>query len=202
VSAEKVGVMVDSNASRVNDAQMTSASLAHAWDLSVGMENGLFYLLTDDPYAGADTEEHRLTEHAAAGTGIAQHFGTIVVISPHRRNFSMPLRVEVWDGRPEDTLDSWQEIFETDLKVGRDGLVYDSPRLSSFKMPVPAGEYHAIIAGQGFSQHEKTDTTTPGDRWRIQLYPCTDKHGAVRVRSWLETVAPEETEEVDERLTS
>ena len=202
MSAENVLPTVDSGSRRVNDAQMTSASLAHAWDLSVGMDNGLFYLLTDDPYNGAVTEEHRLTEHAATGTGIAQHFGTIVVTSPHRRNFSMPLRVEVWDGRPDDTLEGWQEIFETDLKVGRDGLVYDSPRLSSFKMPVPAGEYHAIISGQGFSQHQRPDATNPGDRWRIQLYPCSDKHEAVRVRSWQDTVRPDEVEEVDERLTS
>jgi len=181
---------------------MNAASLVHSWDLSVGLDHGLFYLLTDDPYTGAAIEEHRLTEHAAAGPGIAQHFGTIVVTSPHPRNYAMPLRVEVWDADPADSQEGWQEVFETDLKVGRDGLVYDSPNLSSFKMPVPAGEYHAVISGQGFSQHERTNTTTPGDRWRIQLHPCTGKHEAVRLRSWLDTLVPEEIDEVDERLTS
>jgi hypothetical protein len=166
---------------------MATPSLLQAWDLTVGLNYGQFHLQTDDPYNAAKTETARVVEQAFSGRGIAQHFGLIVVRSPHQSNFKMGLRVEVWDGHPGDE-DHWQECFETDLVVGRGGLVYDSPAQSSFAIPVPAGEYHLRIDGRGFSEHGWPGSTTPGDDWRLRLWPCGEGHTADRLSSWTDSL--------------
>jgi hypothetical protein len=170
---------------------MGNPSLLNSWDLTVGLDRGQFYLQTDDPYSKPDFDLNRLISRAASGPGIAQRWGMVVVMSPHPVNHAMGLRVELLDDKPDNDSADWQEVFEVDLKVGRNGLIYDSPGLSSFRIPIPPGEYHADISGIGFSSHDRPTSTTPGDRWRIRLWPCTDAHDCRRVKSWDSELAAE-----------
>lgn len=167
---------------------MTAASLLKSWDLTVGLDRGQFYLQTDDPFSKPDFDLGSLIRHAY-GPGIAQRWGMVVVMSPHQVNHAMGLRVELLDGEPEDDSEAWQEVFEVDLKVGKNGLTYDSPGLSSFMIPIPIGEYHADISGIGFSDHDRPSSTTPGDRWRIRLWPCDSAHPCRRIKSWDEALS-------------
>lgn len=167
---------------------MGSPSLLHTWDLTVGLNHGQFHIQTDDPYEISELESARVVSHASAGSGIAQHFGLIVVMSPHQKNYSMGLRVELWDEHPDEDDEGWQESFETDLTVGKGGLVYASPGLSSFAIPVPPGNYHLRVDARGFSEHDWPASTTPGDAWRLRLWPCEKGHTAQRLRAWTETM--------------
>jgi hypothetical protein len=161
--------------------------LLKSWDLTVGLDRGWFQLLTDDPYTPSQTDQARLRDKAAAGSGIAQHWGLITVRSPHDANYQMKLTVEVLSDHPDDDLSEWQEAFDSDLVVGRNGLVYESHTLSSFVVPVPPGSYHSLITADGFSTHERA-STTPGDRWRIRLWPCTQGHEARRLKAWTDAL--------------
>jgi hypothetical protein len=167
---------------------MTEVALLKSWDLTVGLDQGQFYLQTEDPYGRPEVHVPQLVDRAISRGGIAQAYGQLVVLSPHQNNFAMGLRVELWDDRPPDDLSQWQEVFEVTLKVGRDGLIYDSPTLASFRIPVPPGLYQGLICGQGFSEHGWPGSTTPGDHWRIQLWPCTDELDCRRVKSWRDDV--------------
>lgn len=167
---------------------MGSPTLLRTWDLTVGLNHGQFHIQTDDPYEISELESARVVSRASSGTGIAQHFGLIVVMSPHQKNYSMGLSVQLWDGHPDEgDDDGWQESFETDLTVGKGGLVYASPGLSSFAIPVPPGNYHLRVDARGFSEHDWPASTTPGDAWRLQLWPCEKGHTAQRLRAWTET---------------
>lgn len=166
---------------------MGSASLLNAWDLTVGLNHGQFHIQTDDPYEISELETARVVSHAGA-PGIAQHFGLIVVMSPHQKNYSMGLRVELWDEHPSEDSDDWQETFDTDLTVGKGGLVYESPGLSSFAIPVPPGRYHLQVDARGFSEHDWPASTAPGDVWRLRLWPCEQGHEARRVRAWTDSL--------------
>ncbi|MGX7681957.1 hypothetical protein ACSMXN_23990 [Jatrophihabitans sp. DSM 45814] len=171
---------------------MSEATLQKSWDLIVGLDYGLFYLQTEDPYARPDFQLSRLIDQAVAGSGIAQHHGQIVVLSPHERNYAMAMRVELWDEQPKLDLNGWQEAFEFALKVGRDGLIYDSPTLSTFHIPVPPGQYLGLLCAQGFSTHERPGTNTPGDRWRLQLWHPSAGQDASRdcqrLRAWTDVL--------------
>ncbi|UQX88358.1 hypothetical protein M6D93_19060 [Jatrophihabitans telluris] len=162
---------------------MDTATLVSAWDLLVGMNQGHFMLYTDEPHTVDPREKSRIVQAAVSGTGIAQHFGTVVVTSPHQKNYAMGLRVEVFDAHPDDDLDDWQEAFELDLPVKTSGLIYDSPGMSSFKIPVRPGEQHLLITGLGFSDHDRPSAETPGDRWRIRLWPCEEHHQSTRLKA-------------------
>jgi hypothetical protein len=142
---------------------MGDAELLKSWDLTVGLDRGWFHLITDDPYTPSETEQMRVRDKAVAGQGIAQHWGLIVVNSPHMVNYDMKLRVEVLDNHPDDDVDRWQEAFETDLVVGRSGLVYESHTLSSFAVPVPVGDYHTLITAIGFCCGRAMRVTRPVD---------------------------------------
>jgi hypothetical protein len=166
---------------------MGDDALLKSWNLTVGLDRGWFHLLTDDPYTPSETEQMRVRDKAVAGEGIAQHWGLIVVNSPHLVNYDMKLRVEVLGDHPDDDLALWQEAFETDLSVGRSGLVYESHTLSSFVVPVPIGDYHALITASGFSTRDRPSSTSPGDHWRIQLWPCREGHQAHRLKAWTDS---------------
>jgi hypothetical protein len=170
---------------------MTTASLLKSWDLTVGLDRGHFYLQTDDPYLKPDFDLDLLVRRAQRD-GIAQRWGMVVVRSPHLVNYAMPLRVELLDDRPEDDSPDWQEVFEVDLKVGKNDLTYESPGMSSFTIPIPPGEYHVEISGIGFSTHDRPGSTTPGDRWRLRLWPCDQTHPGRRIKSWDEALPPPE----------
>jgi hypothetical protein len=156
------------------------------FDLTVALEYAIFYLSGDplpDAAAGALS---RVVDEAVAGQGIASTAGNeyVVVLSPHQNNFAMPLRVEVWPGEPPDDLDQWQEAFRTGLVVGVGGLVFESPTTETRIVPVPSGRYAVRITGRGFVRRGWPGSTTPGDEWRLQLWPALGPIRPRRLRAW------------------
>ena len=54
--------------------------------------------------------------------------------------------------------------------------------MSSTAIDLPSGSYHALITGTGFVGEGWPGSTTPGDHWRIRLWPDTGPPGPVRLR--------------------
>jgi hypothetical protein len=155
-------------------------------ELTVALGYGQFSLtgqVSQDEGADALLQ---LLETAIEGEGIASSAGNefVVVLSPHQNNFAMRLRVERWPARPPDDPDDWQEAFLTGLVVGEDGLTYESPTMEPETIPVPPGRYAARITGRGFVNRGWPGSTTPGDAWRVQLWPASGPIPARRLRSW------------------
>jgi hypothetical protein len=155
-----------------------------AFDLTVRLDYGQFHLVGDRQSDPDPTL--RLIEEAIHGQGLAGTEGNefVVVLSPHQNNFAMPLRVEVWPSEPPDDLDNWQEAFLTGLLVGPAGLDYESPTMEGATVPVPPGRYAARIAGRGFVNRGWPGSTTPGDEWRVQLWPAAVPIRPRRLRRW------------------
>jgi hypothetical protein len=156
-------------------------------DLTVALDYGQFYLSGSPTDDGVTDALVRLVEAAANGQGIAGTEGNefVVVISPHQNNFAMRLRVEVWPAEPPGDLDDWQEAFLTGLMIGPGGLDYESPTLERVTIPVPPGRYAVRITGRGFVNHGWPGSTTPGDEWRLQLWPTADPIRPRRLRGWM-----------------
>jgi hypothetical protein len=153
------------------------------YDLVVELDYGVFALQGDSE---VDTDGHvTLTDEATAGPGIATDGRSVVVLSPHQNNFSMPLRVEVRDSPAPDDLSHWEEAFEASLEVGPDGeLLYVSPTTHPHTVFVPAGRYRMRIAGRGFVARGWPGSTRPGDQWRIQLWPSEETAAPRQVKTW------------------
>jgi hypothetical protein len=83
----------------------------------------------------------------------------------------MALRLEVWSGPPEDDLDDWQEAFDLHLDVDGYSVDYESPTFARTPLPVPPGSYRTLITGRGFLVRDRLGSTTPGDVWRLRLWP-------------------------------
>ncbi len=86
--------------------------LLDAVDLVMGLDYSQLYLRgwSDfEPEGGIGPVAERAigSPERVAGDG-----WVIVVISPHRNNFDMQVRVERWTGPPPDDLDEWQEAVE------------------------------------------------------------------------------------------
>jgi hypothetical protein len=159
---------------------------AQEFDLTVDLDYGQFYL-SSLPQPDVTDALVRLVEKAIAGQGIAGTEGNefVVVFSPHQNNFAMPLRVEVWPAEPPDDLDEWQEAFLTGLLIGPGGLVYETPTFEPVSVPVPPGRYAVRITGRGFLNYGWPGSTTPGDEWRLQLWPAGGPIRPRRLRSWM-----------------
>jgi hypothetical protein len=170
---------------------MTQHRLLWAQDHTVAMDYGHFYLehrvgddLDDEAYDDRDLSD--LISRAHDADGIAWEAGTLAVLSPHQNNFEMPLRVELWDGEPPGDLNDWEEAFEAYLEWEHGGLTYSSPTMDSKDFPIPPGAYQVLITGRGFVAHGWPGSTTPGDRWRLQLWPGGPAASvpARRLRDW------------------
>ena len=166
---------------------MPPNSPSEVLELTVALDYGQFYLIgrrVQHP-TGADPML-QLLDTAISGVGIASSEGNevVVVLSPHQNNFAMRLRVERWAAQPPDDLDDWQEAFLTGLVVGGEGLAYESPTDAYETIPVPPGRYAACIAGRGFVNRGWPGSTTPGDVWRVQLWPASGPVPARRLRFW------------------
>ncbi|MGW6724844.1 hypothetical protein ACWF9G_02970 [Nocardia sp. NPDC055029] len=120
---------------------------------------------------GEEDAELSLLEAALAEGPSAGDGHTVVVRSPHQNNFEMPLVVQVWATRPPADDADWQQISEARLHIGEYGLNISSPVDTWEAAPVPPGDYIVDIAGTGFVGYGWPGTTTPGDHWRIRLWP-------------------------------
>jgi hypothetical protein len=78
----------------------------------------------------------------------------------------------------------WQEVFEAAMPVRDAGLSYDSPIMREQDLGVPAGTYAMRITGRGFVARGWPGSTTPGDEWRIQLWPGTAGAPPRQVKRW------------------
>lgn len=162
---------------------MTEPLCIASQDLVVALDYGQFYLWTrrsDD----CDLPLLLLGRAQDAGDGLGQGDGLLVVLSPHQNNFEMPLRVEVWNAPPQDDLDVWQEAFLVHLDVDESGIGYESPTLNGVSIAVPSGSYAALITGRGFIALGWPGTTTPGDQWRIRLWPSDAPRQPARLRRY------------------
>ena len=126
----------------------------------------------------------RLLEDAAAGAHVASDAYSVVVLSPHQNNFEMPLRIEEWGHRPPEDDAEWEEVFESSLLVRGGVLFYDSPALQGTTCEVADGKYAVRVSGRGFVSLGWPGSTTPGDEWRIQLWPCAEQAPDRRIKQW------------------
>lgn len=188
------------SAPRSPDVPTADSRLLTSYDHVVALDHGQFWLYSclcpEEDYPLDDLPELAwddlpdLGHRANEGDGIAQipveysFSGTLVVLSPHQNNFQMPLRAEIWDGPPPDDLADWPEAFEAHLDVDPHGLYYSSTTMSSTRLGVPPGGYHALITGRGFVAHGWPRSTIPGDTWRIRLWPSAGPQQARRLTAW------------------
>ncbi|MGC4864727.1 hypothetical protein ACLQ3B_04730 [Micromonospora sp. DT53] len=148
---------------------------------SVRLDYGQFCLCGNP---APDADYITLLEQAINGSGIAADDNGVIVISPHQNNFSMPFRLEVWHDRPPDDHEDWEEAFEASLLVVDGVLRYFSPTDAVANFEVPSGRFAAGIAGRGFVNDGWPGSVTPGDRWRVQLWPSARDIPARRLKEW------------------
>jgi hypothetical protein len=148
---------------------MASPLFAH--DAVVRLDYGQFSLCGTPGRSG---DYMVYLEDALRGERIAGDAYGVVVCSPHQNNFEMPLRVELWDRKPPDDQTEWEEIFQCGLVVDDGGLRYQSPPMDQTVFGVPIGNYSVLICGRGFVNHGWPGSITPGDVWRIQMWPSGD----------------------------
>jgi hypothetical protein len=160
---------------------MTAPHLAY--DLTVRLDYGQFCLWGGASDEG-DLDYMALLDQAIAGPGIAGDGHSVVVLSPHQNNFDMAMRVEVWRDRPPEDGDGWEEVAEAGLAVRGGVLRYASPTVADAECPVPDGGYAVRICGRGFVNRGWPGSTTPGDVWRVQLWPAPPDPTCRRLKAW------------------
>lgn len=117
-------------------------------------------------------DDLELLEQAQAAQPSAGNGNALVVLSPHQNNFEMPITVQVWDGRPPADRGEWQQVSEGRLRVSDAGQVMiASPTTVEVFCEVPDGDYLIDVSGRGFVNYGWPGSTTPGDVWRIRLWP-------------------------------
>ncbi|WP_223263463.1 hypothetical protein [Rhodococcus sp. MTM3W5.2] len=113
-----------------------------------------------------------LLEQAQAAQPSAGNGNALVVLSPHQNNFEMPTSVQVWNGRPPADRDEWQQVSEGRLRVSEAGqIMIASPTTGEVFCEVPEGDYLIEVSGRGFVNYGWPGSTTPGDVWRIRMWP-------------------------------
>lgn len=150
-------------------------------DTTVALDYGQFSL---SGATSGDADPLLLLQEALAGPRIASDRHTAIVCVPHQNNFEMSLRVEVWAEQPPRDFGQWEEIFECALEVDGGELRYDSPTLEGRRYEVPNGRYGVRICGRGFVNRGWPGSTTPGDVWRVQLWPSGRNLPDRRIRAW------------------
>lgn len=108
----------------------------------------------------------------------------LLVLSPHQNNFELELTVEVWDAEPPADADDWQQVVRGWLEVEGDLLRYESPTMDVHDFDVPSGRYAVEVSGRGFVNYGCPGSTTPGDVWRVRLWPSDVEQPAYAVRTW------------------
>jgi hypothetical protein len=159
--------------------------------LTVVMDYGQFHIVSGfpSPHDVSDEEQEdadNIVDRAIdEGNDIAQSIYGLCVLCPHQNNFEMALTVQRWDAPPPDDLADWQEAFEATLPVRETGLYYQPVVVNKqWDLHVPAGTYAVRITGRGFLARGWPGSTTPGDEWRIQLWPGTAGAPPRHVKRW------------------
>jgi hypothetical protein len=135
--------------------------------------------------------EMDVLDRALEGEGFAQGHGLIVVISPHRYNFAMPVLVEVWAEQPSDDVAAWEEVVQAGLEVRDDRVAFHSPTMSEIFSTVPSGRYAVRISGRDFVDRGAPGSSDPGDSWRIQFWPVDELPALVRLARFVPPPPPE-----------
>lgn len=148
---------------------MSSASQISEQAVVLAMDYGQFSLSGG---LGDFEDELELLAQAQAAQPCAGDGNALVVLSPHQNNFEMPIAVQVWDGRPPADRDEWQQVCEERLRISEVGqMMIASPTTGEAFCEVPEGDYLIEVSGRGFVNYGWPGTTTPGDVWRIRLWP-------------------------------
>ena len=96
----------------------------------------------------------------------------VVVWCPHQNNFEMSVDVQVFDRRPAADRSEWQQVSEDRLEVDAPGVLsLSSPTTEPVTVAVPPGQYVVEVSGRGFVNYGWPGSTTPGDVWRLRLWP-------------------------------
>src|SRR4051794_14064578 len=168
----------------VGDTGDMTDDLVARHDLVVRMDYGQFTLHGGET-ALEDADNEAMLDQAQDGDGVAADDGSMLVLCPHQNNFAMPLTVEVWPAEPVDDLEQWDEGFEADLEVDENGeLLYVSPTADVARCAVSPGRYRVRVVGRGIVARGWPGSTTPGDSWRVQMWPTGTGPTARRLRSW------------------
>jgi hypothetical protein len=137
--------------------------------VTVAMDYGQFCL---DGGLGDPDVELALLERAQADQPSAGNGAMLLVLCPHQNNFQMSVTVQVWPSRPPADRDQWQQVSEGRLEIDPRGvLTLSSPTTDPVDVTVPAGRYTVEVSGRGFINYGWPGSTTPGDVWRIRMWP-------------------------------
>ncbi|MEV6426628.1 hypothetical protein [Nocardia sp. NPDC051463] len=151
------------------------ANLVSEQTVTLAMDYGQFLISggAGDENDRSDYYEVELLDRAMASQPRAGDGITVLVLSPHQNNFAMAVTVQVWDARPPADRDAWQQVCEARLQVGDVGALFlESPTLDMIvAAQVPEGTYLLEVSGTGFLNYGWPGSTTPGDSWRIRLWP-------------------------------
>jgi hypothetical protein len=117
----------------------------------------------------------------------------LVVLSPHQNNFEMQLTIDVWDSEPPADADAWQQVVRSSIEVEGGRLLYESPTMEGAWFDVPTGTYSVLVSGRGFVAHGWPGSTTPGDVWRVQLWPGPVDGAVETLAVWVDPAESELT---------
>lgn len=135
----------------------------------LAMDYGQFCL---DGGLGDIDNEIELLEQAQAEQPSAGDGTMVVVVCPHQNNFEMSVDVQVFDRRPAADRSEWQQVSEDRLEVDAPGVLsLSSPTTEPVTVAVPPGQYVVEVSGRGFVNYGWPGSTTPGDVWRLRLWP-------------------------------
>ena len=155
---------------------------------TVSLDYGQFTLIGGELEDGWDSSP--LLEQAA-DVPVAGDGRLLLVLSPHQNNIQLDLTVQVWDAEPTADAYDWQQVVRGWLDVETDRLRYESPTMEIEAFDVPSGRYAVEVSGRGFVTYGWPGSTTPGDVWRVRLWPSEVEHPAYAVRTWTDPDAVE-----------
>ena len=110
----------------------------------------------------------------------------LLVVSPHQNNAALELTVEVWDEEPPADTESWQQVVQSSIEIVDDRLLFESPTMEGAWFDVPSGWYSVLVSGRGFVAHGWPGSTTPGDVWRVQLWPGEATASVETLATWVD----------------
>ncbi len=135
----------------------------------LAMDYGQFCL---DGGLGDIDNEMDLLEQAQAEQPSAGDGSMLVVLCPHQNNFEMSMDVQVFARRPAADRSEWQQVSEGHLEIDAPGILsLSSPTTEPVTVAVPPGQYVVEVSGRGFVNYGWPGSTTPGDVWRLRLWP-------------------------------